>query len=90
MRNLVKTVAVLALFGSRVAMAETAGKSSDERENAIADSSLAHQTRWIGGAPIGHRQPHTSDVPSEAAAHLEQLSAEDAKVDRKLNICRGC
>jgi hypothetical protein len=90
MRNLVKTVAVLALLGSRVAMAETAGKSSDERENPIAEPSLAHQTRWLGGAPIGHRQPHTSDVPSADAAHLEQLSAEDAKVDRKLNICRGC
>jgi hypothetical protein len=90
MRNLVKTVAVLALFGSRVAMAETAGKSTDELENPIAESLLAHQTRWVGVAPIGHRQPHVSDVPSGAAAHLEQLSEEDAKVDRKLNICRGC
>jgi hypothetical protein len=90
MRNMVKTVAVLALLGSRVAMAQTAGKSSAEPESPIAESSLAHETRWVGGAPIGHRQPHTTDVPSERASHLEQLSAEDALVDRKLNICRGC
>jgi hypothetical protein len=37
--------------------------------------SLARETRLAGGAPIGHRQPHAADVPSENAA-----------VDRKLNI----
>jgi hypothetical protein len=48
--------------------------------------SLARETRLAGGAPIGHRQPHAADVPSENASDLEQLSAGDAAVDRKLNI----
>jgi hypothetical protein len=46
-------------------------------------------TRSIRGAPVGHRQPHTSDVPSQNASDLEHISEEDAAVDRKLTICRG-
>jgi hypothetical protein len=90
MRNLIKTAALLALLGSRIAMAQTVGKSPAAPTAPIVTSSLAQDTRPVGGAPIGHRQPQASDVPSEAAANLEQLSAEDAAVDRKLNICRGC
>jgi hypothetical protein len=43
-------------------------------------------TRLIGSAPIGHRQPRASDVPSEKPSELEQLSADDAAVDRMINI----
>jgi hypothetical protein len=51
---------------------------------------LAQNMRSIGGAPVGHRQPHVRDVPSENASDLEHIGEEDAAVDRKLNICRGC
>jgi hypothetical protein len=44
----------------------------------------------MGDAPVGHRQPHTRDVPSENARDLEHVDEENAAVDRKLNICRGC
>jgi hypothetical protein len=47
-------------------------------------------TRLIGSAPVGHRQPHSSDVPLENSSDIEHVGAEDAAVDRKLNICRGC
>ena len=91
MRNLIKTAALLALLGgSRVAMAQTLGKSSAAPAAPIMTSSLAQDPRSVGGAPIGQRQPHAADVASEAAGRLEQLSAEDASVDSKLNICRGC
>jgi hypothetical protein len=50
---------------------------------------LTQNTRLIG-APVGHRQPHARDVPSENAADLEHIGEEDAAVNRKLNICRGC
>ncbi len=90
MRNLIKTAALLALLGSRIAMAQTMGKSPAGPAAPIVTLSLAQDPRSVGGAPIGHRQPHAADVPSDAAGHLEQLSAEDAAVDRKLNICRGC
>ena len=90
MRNLIKTAALLALLGSRIAMAQTMGKSPAGPAAAIVTLSLAQDPRSVGGAPIGHRQPHAADVPPTAAGHLEQLSSEDAAVDRKLNICRGC
>ena len=90
MRNLIKTAALLALLGSRIAMAQTVEKSPSGPAAPIVTSSLAQDPRSVGDAPIGHRQPHANDVPSEDAGGLEQLSAEDAAVDRKLNICRGC
>jgi hypothetical protein len=42
-----------------------------------------------GAAPVGHRQLLASDVPSQNASDL-QIGEEDAAVDSKLNICRGC
>jgi hypothetical protein len=42
-------------------------------------------------APIGHRQPHASDVPATALALPDLLDQEEAIVDRKISgICRGC
>ena len=42
-------------------------------------------------APVGHRQPHTSDVPSASLGLLDFLDQEDADVDRKISgVCRGC
>jgi hypothetical protein len=92
MRNLVKTVAVLALLGSREANAQTAGTagSSAASVTATAPFLLAQGTRLIGNAPVGHRQPQARDMPSQSPGEFERLTAEDAAVDRKLNICRGC
>jgi hypothetical protein len=86
-RNLIKTLVLLTLLGDRGAMAQTVGRSS---AGPITASSLVRDTRLVGSAPIGHRQPHAADLPSRDAAVLEQLSAEDVAVDRKLYICRGC
>ena len=42
-------------------------------------------------APVGHRQPHGSDVPATTMGPQEFLDQEDATVDRKISgICRGC
>ena len=42
-------------------------------------------------APVGHRQPHASDVPATSTGALDFLDSEDANVDRKISgICRGC
>jgi hypothetical protein len=91
MRKLIRTLALLALLGSRAAVAQTVGSArASDGPASPAVSSLMRDTRLIGSAPIGHRQPHARDVPSENPSGLEQLSAEDAAVDRKLNICRGC
>jgi hypothetical protein len=87
MRNLIKTAAVLALLGNRPAMAQTVGEPSAGPAAPTLSSPL--ETR-LSGAPIGHRQPRAGDVPPQTADNLEQLSAEDERIDRKLNICRGC
>jgi len=47
----------------------------------------------IPPAPIGHRQPRASDVPSEKnlANPNDPLVKEDAILDKKIkSICRGC
>jgi hypothetical protein len=92
MRNVIGTIVLLALLGSRAADAQTMDRSPAPAGPAeqFPASSLAHNTRFVGGAPIGHRQPHAADVPSASASDLERISSEDAKVDRKLTICRGC
>ncbi|NGX97279.1 MAG: hypothetical protein G4V63_19330 [Candidatus Afipia apatlaquensis] len=41
-------------------------------------------------APVGHRQPRASDVPSNQEKNYTE-SAEDKALDRKIkSICRGC
>jgi hypothetical protein len=92
MRNLITTVALLALLDSPAAITQTIGsaRSSVGPARPTGPSSLTRDTRLIGSAPVGHGQPHASDVPSENTDDLEHMSAEDAAVDRKLNICRGC
>jgi hypothetical protein len=93
MRNLIKTVAVLVLLGSRGAIAQTVGtarSSAGSSTTATAPILLTQATRLISGAPVGHRQPHARDVPPQKAGELDRLTAEDAAIDRKLVICRGC
>ena len=44
-------------------------------------------------APVGHRQPRASDVPSEKnlSDPNNPANKEDAALDRKIkSICRGC
>lgn len=53
-----------------------------------------------GGAPMGHFQPRAQRFSSNSAAEIsvqERMSAfdaeqqkEDAELDKRLNICRGC
>jgi hypothetical protein len=92
MRSLITMATLLTLLGSRATIAQTKASagSSAAQENQIVPSSHAQDTRLIGSAPIGHRQPHANDVPSENASDLEHIGAEEAAVDRTLIICRGC
>ncbi|SHK51306.1 hypothetical protein SAMN05444159_3449 [Bradyrhizobium lablabi] len=96
MRNVIRTIVLLAMFGSRVTIAQTVGSvtSSAQSSSATVPSlrapTLLTQNTRLTGAPVGHRQPHARDVPSENPGDLEHIGEEDAAVDRKLNICRGC
>ena len=93
MRKMIKIVAVLSLLGSRGAIAQTVGtarSSAGSLATATAPLSLKQGARLAGEAPVGHRQPRVRDVPSQNPSDLERLTEEDAAVDRKLIICRGC
>jgi hypothetical protein len=83
MRNLIMTIALLALIGISPATAQTGTGSSTSSAN----SAPARE------APVGHRQPRAGDLPSERnlSDPNDPLSKENALLDKKIkSICRGC
>ena len=92
MRNFIRTVAVLAFLGDRASIAQTleTARPSVGYSTARAPLRLTQDAQSNAGAPVGHRQPRARDVPSQSPGDLERLTEEDAAVDRKLIICRGC
>jgi len=79
-------MALLVLVGGPAAMAQTGA-------GAGTSSGAASQSQMPREAPIGHRQPRASDVPSEKnlSDPNDPLSKENAALDRKIkSICRGC
>ena len=84
MRSLITTMALLALIGSP-AMAQTGSGSGS--------SGATSRSQPTREAPIGHRQPRVSDLPSERnlSDPNDPLSKENALLDKKIkSICRGC
>jgi hypothetical protein len=61
MRKLITTIALLALVNTSVAIAQTAGS----RSPAAPSSTNSGQQCLPDAAPVGHRQPHADQVPSE-------------------------
>jgi hypothetical protein len=93
MRNGIKIVTILALLGSRDAIAQTVGLARPSAGSSITTAgspSLGQGTRMIDEAPVGHRQPRARDVPTQSPGEIERATRDDAAVDRKLVICRGC
>jgi hypothetical protein len=85
---------VLALTAGATAIGETAmaqgGGTSTYMTNSAGSSS---SDRPLPQAPVGHRQPRASDVPSEKnlSNPNDPANREDAALDRKIkSICRGC
>jgi hypothetical protein len=91
-RTLIAAAALLSLLSGSETFAQTTGNARSSTKVTISDvlSLLAQNTRTVGSAPVGHRQPHTSDVPSETPTDLEHIGAEDAALDQKIVICRRC
>ena len=84
MRSLITTIALLVLIGGP-AMAQTGSGSGS--------SGATTRSQPMREAPIGHRQPRASDVPSEKnlSDPNDPLSKENALLDKKIkSICRGC
>ena len=49
---------------------------------------VGNSTVWL--APVGHCQPRAADIPKPDPNDLAILERENAFVDSKLSICRGC
>jgi hypothetical protein len=84
MRKLITTTALLILIGAPAAIAQS---------GAGGGSSTAVKNPPAREAPVGHRQPRASDLPSEKnlVDPNDPLSKENALLDRKIkSICRGC
>ena len=87
MRKLITTIALLALVDTSVAIAQTAGS----RNPAAHRSTNSGQQLLPGDAPVGHRQPHADQVPSEKSPMDDSINRENAALDRMTKgICRGC
>ena len=88
MRKLITATAVLILLGGSVAVAQ----NGTRMRNSTGSGTTPQAAPNAGGpleAPIGHKQPRASDVPSKDG--MSKLDAEDAALDRKIkSICRGC
>ncbi|OAF05662.1 hypothetical protein AYJ54_01800 [Bradyrhizobium centrolobii] len=86
MRKIVVAMSLLVVFGS-AGLAQTGSKG--------AGTSTSGQSAGSGvlPAPVGHRQPRASDVPSEKnlSDPNNPVNKEDALLDKKIkSICRGC
>ncbi len=83
MKKTIISMALLVLIAAPVAMAQgnnPGGPGATKSGN-------------IPEAPIGHRQPRASDVPSEKnlSNPNDPINKEDALLDKKIkSICRGC
>ena len=85
MRTTILSTALVVLIGGADAFAQ--GSSS------VPKNSGAGGGGGVMQAPVGHRQPRLSDVPSEKTLNdpNDPLSKENAALDRKIkSICRGC
>jgi hypothetical protein len=83
MRKTILSAALVVLIGAPAALAQ--GGTSTVPKTTGQSSVIP--------APIGHRQPRASDVPSEKNLSDPNSPAnkEDAALDRKIkSICRGC
>ena len=95
MRKIIVTVALLVLNASPAAIAQTGSGagSSAGATRPTGSPKITPDKQTTGGAPIGHRQPRTDQVPSEnnLSNPNDPINREDAALDRKIkSICRGC
>lgn len=84
MRKIVVAMSLMVLFGG-AALAQTGGPKGSTSGGASSGSTPQ--------APVGHRQPRISDVPSEKniSDPNDPLSKENQALDKKIkSICRGC
>ena len=91
MRTTILSIALVVLVGGADAFAQ--GSSSVPKNSGGGGGAGGGGGGGAIQAPVGHRQPRVSDVPSEKnlSDPNDPLSKENAALDRKIkSICRGC
>ncbi len=91
-KNAILSITFLVLVGGPAAIAQTGGGAGSSAGSS-ASAAASTDNRTSGGAPVGHRQPRLSDIPSEKnlGNPNDPLTKENAALDRKIkSICRGC
>jgi hypothetical protein len=91
-KSAIVSITFLVLVGGPAAIAQTGGGAGSSAGSA-STTAASSDNRTSGEAPVGHRQPRLSDVPSEKnlGDPNDPLSKENAALDRKIkSICRGC
>jgi hypothetical protein len=91
MRKLITTIALLALFDTSVAIAQTVGLGNPSSPPPSTNTS----PQVLPEAPVGHRQPRAAQVPDEKNLNMgdpnDPINRENAALDRAAkSICRGC
>jgi hypothetical protein len=87
MKKWFATLALLAMSGSSLALAQDAARNPPPPS-----VKRAQQGQPAAAAPVGHRQPRIGDVPSATGPNdPAKMDAQDRELDRMIkNICRGC
>lgn len=88
MRELIATIALVAVVGSSMATPRPR-----VLPNSSLPSSMNLERRSLPEAPVGHRQPRADQVPSEKNLMdpSDPVNQENAALDCMINgICRGC
>jgi len=84
MRKSIPIAAITLMLAASGAMAQSkSGTTGPGASSSMGSGAVAP-------APVGHRQPRASEVPSAQEKNYTE-SAEDKALDRKIkSICRGC
>ena len=94
-RNNARLGLIIVALGS-LAQSQAAGAQDGSNRNfqALAGGATAmlQPAQGYGRAPIGHRQPRPIDIPPVdlASSYDRGLHQEDARIDKRIVICRGC
>ena len=90
--RIVTWAAVLSSVVLSVAFAQDAANSARNPPAASRANPPAPATDARGQAPVGHRQPRPSDLPSNVQRDEggPVRSPVDQELDQKMQICRGC
>lgn len=80
-------LALAALSGSAIAQNPAPNSPSSGSPGTAAGAGIPP---GVLPAPVGHRQPKASDIPSDAGRAEGRVDPARRDLDAKLRICKGC